>query len=131
MKWIVWFSCLFLFSCKSESDVKLSNKWQLESYVKNESSLVKNVPGFIYFTFMKDNTISVDLDLNTCFGLYTKSSKTLILTDFSCSEICCDSTIYLNAFELFTDSIRTYHINGETLKLKGKYGTTMQLTLVK
>lgn len=131
MKYIVWLSCLFLFSCKSEPDASLVNKWQLNSYLVNDASLVQNVPNPIFFTFEKDGSCIVDLDTNSCDGEFTKSSETITLVNFSCTKTCCDSTNSVTAFELFTDSITTYYINGETLKLKGEHGTAMQLSLVK
>jgi len=131
MKYIVWLSCLFLLSCESEADVKLRNKWRLDAYIENTVSLVTNISNPVFFSFNKDSTVIINLDKNTCSGLYIKSSETITLTDFTCSKECCDSTVSTTAFELFTDSIRTFHINGETLKLKGEHGTTMQLSLVK
>ena len=130
MKYIVWFSCLLLFSCKTDDDVKLANKWTLDSYIKNSVSTVTNVPFPLYFTFKKDNVVQVNLNVNICEGLYEKASETIILNNFNCTKLCCDSSAYIEAYELFIDSVKTYHINGKTLKLKGDHGTVMQFSLV-
>ena len=129
MKYIIWFSCLFLLSCKSDEDASLINKWKLDSYIKNSGSTVTNISFPLDFTFEKNNTVKVNLNINTCNGEYTKSSKTLTLKNFNCTKICCDSSVSLEAYELFIDSVKTYEINGNTLKLKGNYGTALQLSL--
>jgi heat shock protein HslJ len=130
MKYIVWLSCLFLFACKSDDDAILTNKWLLTSYVANSGSTVTLQPSPLYFTFSKEGTITVDLDVNSCTGQYTKDKDDLELSGFSCTEICCDSTSSLNVYQLFVDSVKTHDINGKTLKLSGYYGTALQLSLV-
>ena len=129
MKYIIWFSCFFLLSCKSDEDASLINKWKLDSYIKNSGSTVTLLSFPIHFVFEKDSTVKINLNVNTCNGEYTKSSKKLTLKNFNCTKICCDSVASIEAYELLVDSITTYEINGKTLKLKGNYGTAMQLSL--
>jgi hypothetical protein len=130
MKYIIWLSCLFLFSCKSDEDAQLTNKWILNSYIKDSGSLVTNVSQPLYFTFTKENEINIELDVNTCSGDFTKSSEVLNLTNFDCTKACCDSALSITAYNLVVDSVKIYRINGKTLKLSGDYGTTLQLSLV-
>ena len=130
MKYIVWLSCLFLLSCKSDDDAKLNNKWLLDSFIRDSGSIVTNISSPLYFTFSKDSLVTVELNVNTCTGEYTKASEELFFSNFDCTKSCCDSLISTEAYQLFTDSIKIYRINGKTLKLLGDYGTALQLSLV-
>ena len=109
MKYIIWFSCFFLLSCKSDEDASLINKWKLDSYIKNSGSTVTLLSFPIHFVFEKDSTVKINLNVNTCNGEYTKSSKKLTLKNFNCTKnetpINDSSTIVFNKLFFNRDSL--------------------------
>lgn len=130
MKQLIWISCLFLCACDNDENVSLANKWQLESWIKDYGSLVTNIPTAVYYTFDKDNQLTVELEKNDCVGTYTKGSKSISFSSFDCDSLCCDSSYSKNGFNLMLDSITTYSIEGRTLKLRGNSDAAMNFVLV-
>jgi heat shock protein HslJ len=70
--------------------------------------------------FEAENSYTIYLDVNSCFGEYKKGDdQTLILPDYaSCTEICCDKEHAMDFVNAFHKS-KSYAIHGDTLILSG------------
>ena len=120
---------IVLISCQ-KSDVDISNEWRLTSYVKGPGEMVKNSGFYLKIELTKDKNFTAFLNTNECIGNYTNGVKNFEITNLSCDSLCCDSSLSREALHLIMDSVETYAINGNVLKLSGSSFTKLEFNLV-
>ncbi len=105
----------FAFQCEEETI--LSNKWQVtELHLTNPDTTI--VPDEEYILiFNPDNTYSINLDINNCFGDFKVTGKDKIeIGSGGCTEACCDSDLAIEIFEKIMASDQ-YFVSNNDLNL--------------
>lgn len=120
---------IFLISCQ-KGDADISNEWSLTSYVKGPGEMVKNSGFYLKIEFAKDKSLTAFLNTSKCVGEYTNGVKNFKITNLSCDSLCCDSSLSREALNLIMDSVETYTINRNVLRLSGSSFTKLEFNLV-
>lgn len=122
-------SVLLLLGCKKDK-TSLFNTWKLKSYLGGPGQTVVNSGFNFTISFSKDSTYNAQLDINSCSGMFYKSSSEFTILGGNCTETCCDSLKSKEVWSLFLDSITSYEISGEQLKLRGENYINLDFSLV-
>ena len=119
MRWFIFsLIAITFFSCNKEEDSELLNKWKVEGYVKDSFSLSQTASSDLYITFNKNKSVELSLEINRCGGNFSLDEKTITISNFSCTEACCDSEFSMELLDLLSQ-INTYSISGNQLTLTG------------
>ncbi len=113
---------LILVSCKKE-DINInitSNKWEVLKIKKQgESTYLKAEESYI-LEFTSDTTYTLNLDVNSCFGIYNIiNSGNINIEPMGCTEICCDSDFAEN-LSLILSNMDEYYGKGKELIFEGE-----------
>jgi heat shock protein HslJ len=100
---------LIMWSCEKENfDIDLkSSSWKLVK-IKNQGDSSYTEASEIYIlVFSDDETYTLSLDVNTCFGDYEIINNGKInISAMGCTEICCDSEFAENLISLLHQMTR-------------------------
>ena len=110
------------FSC-GKKDISIditSNNWEVVKIKKQgESSYTKAEESYI-LKFTNEQTYSINLDVNECFGDYEiTGSGSIIVGQMGCTEVCCDSEFATTLSDLFP-KMTSYYGKGNELIFEGE-----------
>ena len=110
------------FSC-GKKDIYLdltSNDWEVIKIKKQgESSYTKAEESYI-LKFTNEQTYSINLDVNECFGDYEiMGSGNIEVGQMGCTEVCCDSEFATTLSDLFP-KMTSYYGKGDELIFEGE-----------
>ena len=113
---------MFSTSCaKKDINIDLTaTTWEVVKIKKQgESSYTKAEESYV-LTFTNEQTYTLNLDVNNCFGDYEIASKGNIdLGHVGCTMICCDSEFAQNLTQLFPKMTK-YYGKGDKLIFEGE-----------
>lgn len=97
-----------------------SNNWEVIKIKKQgESSYTKTGESYI-LSFTSENTYTINLDVNNCFGDYDITSNGNIeIGLMGCTQICCDSEFAQDLAQLLP-KMTTYYGKGDELIFEGE-----------
>ncbi len=94
-------------------------KWEVVKIRKSTFSYNYANEGYI-LDFLNNNDFSINLDVNTCRGIYDIKGDGLIeFGSLGCTEICCDSDFAVGLSALFLE-MNEYYYTKDELYLVGK-----------
>ncbi|MEN8249563.1 MAG: BPTI/Kunitz domain-containing protein [Bacteroidota bacterium] len=108
-------------SCEKEMiDVDLTaNSWKVEKIQRSGSSSFEATDSTYVLKFESDSTLSIGLDVNTCFGYFSiPQAGNIEISTLACTEICCDSE-YAEALIKILRDVTDYYVKGDELHLEG------------
>ena len=97
-----------------------SNNWEIVKMKKQGEYTYTKAEESYVLTFTNEQTYTLNLDVNNCFGNYEIANKGNIdLGYVGCTEICCDSEFAQNLTQLFP-KITKYYGKGDNLIFEGE-----------
>lgn len=106
----------FAFQC-DEDETIISNSWRVaELHLTDQDTTI--IPDAEYIIiFNPDNTYSINLDINNCFGDFKITGEDQIdIGNGGCTEACCDSELAIEIFEKIMAS-EQYFVSQNDLNL--------------
>ena len=112
---------LALIACNKDEEAKVDSiyhSWEAKSFISQESAgYTKNVDKKIGLVFFKEGNYGLSLDINGCGGSFKViGTNDLEISPANCTLICCDSQ-FSEKLAIMLPKVRTYNIDGKTLKL--------------
>jgi len=97
-----------------------ANSWKVVKMKKPGESSYKKAEKSYMLTFTSEQTYTLELDVNNCFGDYNVTSNGNIdLGQGGCTEICCDSDFGVDILKLLPKMAK-YYGKGDELILEGE-----------
>ncbi len=125
MKQILWFglfAAALIGSCRPNEDAQLlPGAWRvLRIQPAGEPS--QDAGAEYILRFKTDGTLSLNLDVNQCFGAYSTPGPGRIgISSLGCTEACCDSAFAERLASILT-KVTAFEFQGNKLTLSGPDG---------
>ena len=105
---------------KKEVDIDLSSReWKVEKIRKSGKLIYTNTDSTYVLTFNSNESYSLDLDVNSCIGLYEIRQKgNIAFQAMACTEICCDTEFAADLAGLFPE-MTGYYVRDNRLYFDG------------
>ncbi|RLD32998.1 MAG: hypothetical protein DRJ02_10280 [Bacteroidetes bacterium] len=108
-------------SC-SKKDIYIhltDTKWEVVKIKKDGESAYTKTDESYLLIFTNENTFTINLDVNNCFGSYEIiSSGDIEISPLGCTEVCCDSEFAMELARLLP-KMTSYYGQGDELILEG------------
>ncbi len=119
--WMVLVGLLIFPACKESDNVNvnllLGTTWRLQSIQLIESNVIQ-VTDTYTLLFKDDNTVSMTIDCNTCFGTYASSpGGSLGFSSPTCTEVFCGVDSVENTFRAALSYAYGYEFIGNTMRV--------------
>ena len=108
-------------SCeKKDVDIDLTSEdWKVEKIRKSGKLIFTSTDSTYILEFTSDEAYRLDLDVNTCIGLYEIAQKGSIeFQAMACTKICCDTEFAMDLSGLFP-KMTGYYIRDNKLHFEG------------
>lgn len=114
-----------IISCEEDLDIDLQEKEWVAVKMKKDDAATYDRPDADYIlTFDSDTSLTIVLDVNTCFGIYSIPENGTITLEqgIGCTEACCDSEFAETMVNCFS-AITSYYGQGNRLVFENSEGS--------
>jgi heat shock protein HslJ len=123
-------SPFFLIKCSKEKENKISdNSWRVLSIMSSDNQNILNAPSLFEIQFLKDNSVNLKLDVNSCFSTYRISdAESIKIQSFGCTKMCCDDPFADNLIQALIE-VTSYKKDKDSLELLSKDRTIRLISI--